>query len=400
MIKLEDVFCAQDNIKNFVEETAVIQLKNLSNLLNSKVYVKLENMQNTGSFKMRGACNKIANLTPEEKSRGIITSSAGNHAQGVAASGKAFGVKTVIVMPKTTPITKIKATKDYGAEVILHGEVYDDAYQKALEIQKERNLVFVHPFDDELVIAGQGTIALEIIKQVEDIDVVVIPVGGGGLISGVSYVLKTLKPNIRIIGVQTLNAQAMKISFDNKELTNIKCLPSIADGIAVSNPGKKTYELISKYVDEIVTVSEDQIASAILELMENYKIVTEGSGAATVAALRNNKIKGIENKKVLGIVSGGNIDISVIESIINKGLINDGRRFQVSLKLKHKSGELQKLLQIISDLGGNVYAIEQSRYDKALDVREQQVIIIVESFDEEHKNKIINEIIEKGYSND
>ena len=397
MISLKDIVKAKQVIAPYIQETSLAKVEYLSVQSGMNVFLKLENMQNTGSFKIRGALNKMSKLSENEKQLGVITASAGNHAQGVARSAQIFGVNATIVMPTTTPVSKIKATKDYGAEVILSGDNYDSAYQKALEIQKEQKLTFVHPFDDEDVIIGQGTIGLEIMSQLRHVDAVVIPVGGGGLISGVAKAVKSINPNIRVIGVETNSAPSIKTSLDCGNLTEIKCCPTIAEGIAVGRPGQITFELIKKYVDEVITIEEDAIASAILSLLEKQKIVVEGSGAAPVAAILSPKLSYLKGKNVVCIISGGNIDVNMIESIINCGLMKDGRRFNLNVKLKHRAGELQKLLKEISNIGGNVLTIEQDRYDQQLGLSEQRVQLVIEAFDIEHKNEILDVLRKKNY---
>lgn len=397
LISLKDIVKAKQLIAPYIQETSLAKVEYLSIKSGMNVFLKLENMQNTGSFKIRGALNKMAKLSDSEKEKGVIAASAGNHAQGLARSAQIFNVKATIVMPTTTPVSKIKATRDYGAEVILAGDNYDGAYQRALEIQTERDLTFVHPFDDECIIAGQGTIGLEIMNQLRHIDAVIVPIGGGGLISGVAKAVKSLNPNVIIIGVETINAASVRVSLDNNKLTEIKCDPTIAEGIAVGKPGKLTLELIKTYVDEVITVEEDEIASAILSLLEKQKIVVEGSGAASVAAILSPKLNYLKGKNVVCIISGGNIDVNMIESIINSGLMKDGRRFNLNLKLKHKTGELQKLLKEISNQGGNVLTIEQSPYDQQLGISEQKVQLVIEAFDEEHKGQIIEALKNNGY---
>lgn len=397
MISLKDIVKAKQVIAPYIQETSLAKVEYLSVQSGMNVFLKLENMQNTGSFKIRGALNKMSKLSEDEKQLGVITASAGNHAQGVARSAQIFGVNATIVMPTTTPVSKIKATRDYGAEIILSGDNYDSAYQKALEIQKEKKLTFVHPFDDEAVIIGQGTIGLEIMSQLRHVDAVVIPVGGGGLISGVAKTVKSINPNIRVIGVETNSAPSIKASLDCGNLTEIKCCPTIAEGIAVGRPGQITFELIKKYVDEVITIEEDAIASAILSLLEKQKIVVEGSGAAPVAAILSPKLRYLKGKNVVCIISGGNIDVNMIESIINCGLMKDGRRFNLNVKLKHRAGELQKLLKEISKIGGNVLTIEQDRYDQQLGLSEQRVQLVIEAFDIEHKNEILDVLRKNNY---
>lgn len=396
MITIQDIIDAKNTIRNHVKRTEVLRVNKLSTLTNMNIFLKLENLQSSGSFKIRGASNKLASLTQEELANGVICASAGNHAQGVASAANTFNTKATVIMPSSAPISKIKATKDYGADVMLCGEIFDDAFQAAVELANQKNMTMIHAFNDPLIIAGQGTVGLEIYEQVENLDVVVCPVGGGGLISGLALALKSLNPNIKIIGVQAENSQNMKKSFDCKQLIVEKTTPSIADGIAVKYPGNITYEMICKYVDEIVTVTEEEIASAILYLLEQCKIVSEGSGAACVAAIMHGKIN-YPKQNVVGIVSGGNIDVDLIETIINKGLIADDRRFEMKVIIKDRTGEMQRLLAIIAGVNGNIFALEQRRFSKSLNVNEQEVTVVIGAYDSEHKMRIIEELKNAGY---
>lgn len=396
MITIQDIIDAKNTIRNHVKRTEVLRVNKLSALTNMNIFLKLENLQSSGSFKIRGASNKLASLTQEELDNGVICASAGNHAQGVASAANTFNTKATVIMPTSAPISKIKATKDYGADVMLCGEIFDDAFQAAVEQANQKNMTMIHAFNDPLIIAGQGTVGLEIYEQVENLDVVVCPIGGGGLISGVALALKSLNPNIKIIGVQAENSQNMKKSFDCKQLIVEKTMPSIADGIAVKYPGNITYEMICKYVDEIVTVSEEEIASAILYLLEQCKIVSEGSGAACVAAIMHGKVN-YPKQNVVGIVSGGNIDVDLIETIINKGLIADDRRFEMKVIIKDRTGEMQRLLANIAGVNGNIFALEQRRFSKSLNVNEQEVTVVIGAYDSEHKVRIIEELKNAGY---
>lgn len=397
MINLNDIVKAQDTIKNFIKKTDVIKINKLSNHTGMNVYLKLENLQSSGSFKIRGACNKIASLTSEEIHNGIICASAGNHAQGVAYGANIFKSHATIIMPKTAPISKIKSTSDLGAEVHLYGDIFDDAYYVAKKEAQETNKTFIHAFDDDYVIAGQGTIGLEILEQVDDVDVVIVPIGGGGLISGISVAVKSLNPRIKVIGVQASNAANMKTSFINKKLCDQPICSSIADGIAVKCPGKKTFEIISKYVDDIVTVTEDEIAQGILYLLEQCKIVSEGSGAAPVAAILSGKIN-FPGKNIVSIISGGNIDVDLVESIINRGLLASDRRFEIKVIIHDRAGEMQKMLACISSVNGNIVALEQRKYDKRLNIKQQEVTIVIGAYGTDHKNLIINELKKNGYN--
>ena len=387
MITINSIQEASQRIKKYIKRTDLIYAEKLSKKTGKKVYLKLENFQNSGAFKMRGACNKILTLTKKEKDNGVICSSAGNHAQGVANSATMMGIKSTIVMPKGAPVSKVKATQEYGGKVIQYGNVYDEAYSKAVELQRETGATFIHPFDDEKVIEGQGTIGLEILDQIDKVDTVIVPIGGGGLISGIAFILKELKPSIKIVGVQAENAPSMKKAFYSKENKPYSVIPSIADGIAVAKPGKNTFKIISKYVDEIVTVSEDEISETILFLLEKYKLVSEGAGATAVASILSGKV-GKKGEKIVAVISGGNIDITLVEKIINKGLISAGRRFEMEVSIKDKNGELLKLIDNITSKGGNIHSINQDNYSNTLDATEQMVKLVIDVKDKEHKQKI------------
>ena len=354
----------------------------ISEMCDNNVYLKMENLQRTGSFKLRGAYNKIANLSESEKKNGVIASSAGNHAQGVALAATTFGIKSTIVMPKHAPLSKVMATRGYGAKVVLHGDVYDDAYAEAKRIQAEENCTFVHPFNDPLVMAGQGTIALELLDDLPDVEVVVVPIGGGGLISGMAVALKTLKPSIKIIGVQTKNCPGMAESIAQKHIVTVDGIPSIADGITVKTPGDLTFDIVQHYVDDIVTVDEEEIASAILLLLEKVKTVSEGAGAASIAAILN-KLAGYKNKKIVSLISGGNIDVNTMTRIINKGLVKSGRKVFFDTIVSDKPGVLSQLLQLVANSGANVLAVTHNRDNRDVALGYCRVELELETADEE-----------------
>lgn len=387
---------ARKTIDGVVKKTPLIESPSLGKQVGGTIYFKYENLQKTGSFKIRGAINKIANLTEEERKKGVIASSAGNHAQGVALGATAQGIKSTIVMPETTPIAKISATKGYGGNVVLHGAAYDDAYKKACELQKKSGAVFLHPFDDEYVIAGQGTIALEILEDISDFDAIIIPIGGGGLISGVATATKEINPNIEIIGVQTDNVPSMKECIAKQKLFSVEPNITIADGINVCTPGKITYDIVNKYVDKIVTVSEDEIADGILFLLEKGKNLAEGAGATPLAAVLAGKID-CRNKKVCIIISGGNIDITLIDRIVNRALINQGRRFEFKVNVCDRCGETEKLLKLITQNKANILFLTQNMYSADLGINMQEMRLVLECSDNNHKNLIASKIREAGY---
>lgn len=353
-LDLERIKKAQQNIKKVVRKTPMFYTSTFSKKCNCNIYLKCENKQKTGAFKLRGAYNKLVNLTEEEKERGVIASSAGNHAQGVAYAATVFNVKSTIIMPLTAPQAKVDATRGYGAEVIQAGQVYDECHNKAVEIQKETGATFLEPFNDIDVMAGQGTIALEILEDLPDTDVIVVPIGGGGLISGIAVAAKSIKPSIRIIGVEPEIVPSAKTSIENRKITTVPGAKSLADGISVSTIGDKCFKYIEKYVDEIVTISENEIAHAMFQLMEISKLVAEGSGAAPLAALLAQKIKGIEGKKVVLLVSGGNVDIATTAKIIERELVLEKRTIRFEVELQDKTGALGSLVSKIGNMGGNV----------------------------------------------
>jgi threonine dehydratase len=386
-ITLKDIQEAKSSLRNAVYKTSLVHNTTFSEMAKSSVYLKMENLQKTGSFKLRGAFNKISRLPEKDRKNGVIASSAGNHAQGVAMAATSYGIKSTIVMPKHAPLSKIAATKSYGAEVILYGDVYDEAYEKAKEIQKQTGAVFVHPFNDPEVIAGQGTIGLEILEDLPDTDIIVVPVGGGGLISGIAIAAKSIKPSIKIIGVQAKNMPSMIESISQGHITTIEGMPTIADGIAVKTPGELTFNIIKHYVDDIITVDEDEIANAILLLMERAKVIAEGSGAVSVAAILN-RLEYIENKKVVALISGGNIDVNMLSRIIDKGLAKSGRRILIDTLIPDKPGTLGILLNRVAETGANVLSVTHNRSTRDIPIGYAKVELELETADEEHVEEI------------
>ncbi|MBQ9031947.1 MAG: threonine ammonia-lyase [Parasporobacterium sp.] len=360
MLTLDQIYQAAYVLKDVARKTDMIYAPEFAE--NRDIYLKTENLQLTGSFKLRGAYYKISQLTKEQKDAGIIACSAGNHAQGVALAATRMGIRSTICMPDGAPISKVEATRHLGAEVVLVKGAYDDAHDRAVELQKETGATFIHPFDDDHVIAGQGTIGLEILDQLKDTDAVLCPIGGGGLISGVAYAIKSLNPRIRIYGVQAANAPSMYESIRRQQPVTIKTVDTFADGIAVKTPGETTYEIIRKYVDEIVTVTEDQIAAAILRLLERQKLITEGAGAVSVAAAMFSDLP-LEGKKTVCILSGGNIDVNILSRVITRGLITSGRNTMLQIALEDKPGQLEGVSHIISECGGNVISVHHERSD-------------------------------------
>ncbi|MNJ98456.1 L-threonine dehydratase catabolic TdcB [compost metagenome] len=386
-VTLSDIQKAQQLLKGIISPTELNHSISASKLLGSDIYFKLENTQRTGSFKFRGAYNKISSLTPDEKARGVVASSAGNHAQGVALSATLAGVKATIVMPETASLGKYTATKGYGAEVILKGEIYDDAFEHAQKLEREKGLTFVHPYQDAHVIAGQGTIGLEILEKVPDIDTVIIPIGGGGLISGISLAIKSINPKVRIIGVQSDRSPGMANLYNKQSATSTKRVATIADGIAIKNPSQLIMdEFISKYVDQVVTVSDDEIAEAIVFLMERVKAVAEGSGAAAMAAAMH---RGLDlGKKCCIIISGGNIDLNIVSKIIDRGQIIRGRLCELSVIVDDLPGNLSRMAKVIADLKANVLEVRHDRVSKGLSLRETRIDFVLETSSLEHVDRI------------
>ena len=391
MLTIDNVYRANNALKGVIRKTDVIYAPKLKPGVN--LYLKTENLQVTGSFKVRGAYYKMTKLTKEEKERGVIACSAGNHAQGVALAAKANGIKAVICLPEGAPISKVEATKSYGAEVCLVEGVYDDAYQKALQLRDEKGYTFVHPFNDEDVIAGQGTIALELTEQIPDLDAILVPVGGGGLISGIAYTIKTLNPHVKVYGVEAAGAPSMKTSLERGGVEELSSVSTIADGISVKKPGDLTYELCSKYVDEIVTVTDDEISAAILALMEQHKLVTEGAGAVGVAAVMFDKVN-LQDKKAVCLLSGGNIDVTILSRVIKRGLAMSGRAYQMMIQLVDKPGQLKNVSRIIADLGGNVVSVH---HERGTDVNGCHLRVELETRNFEHIEEIRRALTDFGF---
>ena len=394
MSKIQDFITAKEKLSKVLLKTSLIQSPIFSKEAGNEVYIKPENLQKTGSFKIRGAYNKITNLSDEEKKKGVIASSAGNHAQGVAYGAKESGIKAVIVMPKSTPLIKVESTKQYGAEVVLHGDVYDDAFKKAKELEEKEGYIFVHPFDDEDVIYGQGTIALEILEELPETDIILVPIGGGGLISGIACAAKILKPEIKIIGVEPDGAASAYEAIKEDKVIELKEANTIADGTAVKKIGNTTFEYIKKYVDEIITVSDYELMEAFLLLVEKHKIIAENSGILSLAALKKLKEK---NKKVVSVVSGGNIDVLMISSMINKGLIRRDRIFNFTVNIPDKPGELAKVVDLIAEQGANVVKLEHNQFKNLSRFKDIELQIIVETNGSEHIQKLIQAFEKKGY---
>lgn len=395
MLTLDRVYKAKRVLSEVVRETDMILSKNLCP--NSNIYLKTENLQITGSFKVRGSYFKISQLSDEEKAKGVIACSAGNHAQGVALAATKNGIKSLICLPDGAPISKVEATKRYGAEVCMVKGVYDDAYKKALELKDEKGYAFIHPFDDPDVIAGQGTIGLEILDQLPDTDAVVVPIGGGGLIAGVAYTIKQINPNCKVYGVQACGAPSMEKSVSDGKIETLEKVQTIADGIAVKTPGNLTFDLVNKYVDGIYTVSDDEIALAILTLMEQEKLIAEGAGAVPVAAVMNGKIPDIEGKKVCCLVSGGNIDVTILSRVIERGLKMGGRTANITIALSDKPGQLMGVSQIIAQLGANVVSVNYDSTDLDMNITDSYLNIGVETRDYQHIAQVKQALKDAGF---
>nr|WP_321311876.1 threonine ammonia-lyase [uncultured Campylobacter sp.] len=397
MLELEKIKAAHETIKDFVYKTPFSLSTRLSKAMDAKIYLKEENLQITGAYKVRGAFNKIANLSPEQKKKGVVAASAGNHAQGVAISATHFGVRSTIIMPEAAPLLKVAGTKALGAEVILKGNNFDEAYAFALEYAKEHDMCFVHPFEDELVQAGQGTIALEVLAKVENPDYIVVPIGGGGLISGVGSCIKQLSPNTKIIGVQSSGAPAMSKSFAAKKQINSSSVRTIADGIAVRDASKITLKTILEVVDEIVEVSDDEIANAILYLLESQKIVVEGAGAVGVAALFERKFCFEPGSSIVIVLSGGNIDVQMLNVIIEKGLIKSSRKMIINVTLIDKPGALQGLTSVLTGTGANIVKIDYDRFSTKLSYGDAMIKITLETKGKEHQENVSSALRAAGY---
>lgn len=394
MLTLDKVYKAAHVLKGVIRTTDLIRAPKICP--EGEVYLKTENLQVTGSFKVRGAYFKISQLSEEEKQRGVIACSAGNHAQGVALAAAKAGIKSLICLPDGAPISKVEATRAYGADICLVEGVYDDAYKKALQLRDEMGYTFIHPFDDEDVIAGQGTIGLELLDQLPDLDAVVVPIGGGGLISGVAYAIKSLNPAVKVYGVQAAGAPSMANSVYDGKIERLASVSTIADGIAVKEPGENTFRLCSQYVDEIVTVTEDEISGAILALIEQQKLIAEGAGAVSVAAVMYGKIP-TEGKKTVCLVSGGNIDVTILSRVIRRGLVKSGRHCLLKIQLVDKPGQLSGVSAIISKLGGNVTAVHHERADENQDINGCFLRIQLETKNFEHIETIKKALTDAGY---
>ena len=394
MLTLEKFEEASEIVKKVTQDTKLVYSDYFSAQTGNKVYLKPENMQMTGAYKLRGAYYKISTLSEEERAKGLITASAGNHAQGVAYAAKAFGVKAVIVMPTTTPLIKVERTKGYGAEVVLYGNVYDEACEHAYQLAEENGYTFIHPFDDPVVATGQGTIAMEIIKELPLVDYILVPIGGGGLATGVSTLVKLLNPNIKVIGVEPSGANCMQESVRRGEVTTLETVNTIADGTAVKTPGEKIFPYIQKNVDEIITVDDDELIVAFLDMVENHKMIVENSGLLTVAALKHLQFKG---KKVVSILSGGNMDVITMASVVQLGLIARDRIFTVSVLLPDKPGELVRVATVIANERGNVIKLDHNQFVRTNRSAAVELKITIEAFGTEHKNQIIHALEEEGY---
>ena len=394
MLTIENVYRAREALQGVARKTDVIKASKLCSGLD--LYLKTENLQVTGSFKVRGAYYKMTRLSDEEKARGVIACSAGNHAQGVALAARENGIKAVICLPEGAPISKVEATKSYGAEVCLVPGVYDDAYKKALQLRDEKGYAFLHPFDDEDVIAGQGTIALEILEQLQGVDAVLVPIGGGGLISGIAYTIKTLAPNVKVYGVQAAGAPSMAQSIAHSQIEELKSVSTIADGIAVKRPGGLTFEIVKNYVDGIVTVTDDEISAAILALMEKQKLVAEGAGAVAVAAAMFGKVD-LQGKKAVCVVSGGNIDVTILSRVISRGLEMSGRNCKLTLEVADRPGQLMRALELIAAQGGNVTSVRHEHSCEGTQVNACFVRINLETRNFEHIESIKKVLTEAGF---
>jgi len=394
MLTLDSLYKADFSLKQIARTTDLIRAPRM--FPDQEVYLKTENLQVTGSFKVRGAYNKMCRLTEEEKAKGVVACSAGNHSQGVALAAAKAGISAIICIPEGAPISKVEATKGYGAEVVLVPGIYDDAYERALQIADETGRTLIHPFDDDDVIAGQGTIGLEILRQLDDVDTVVVPVGGGGLISGVAFAVKTLKPECKVYGVQAAGAASMKNALEKGKREALERVSTIADGIAVKMPGTKTFEYCQQYVDEIVTVSDDEVASAILALMEQQKLVAEGAGAVSVAAVMAGKVDASKGKTVC-LVSGGNIDVTILSRVITRGLIKQSRFVEILVEVFDRPSQLSIISTLIAKNGGNISYVEHDRKNDNIDLQHCLVRFGLEVRNREHINTLINAIRDLGY---
>lgn len=394
MMTLDKFEEASEVVKKVVNPTKLIYSEYFSKESGNKVYLKPENMQYTGAYKVRGAYYKISTLSEEDRNKGLITASAGNHAQGVAYAAKLFGVRAIVVMPTTTPLIKVNRTKSYGAEVILKGDIYDDACAYAIELSKKEGMTFIHPFNDEDVATGQGTIAMEVIKELPTVDYILVPIGGGGLSAGVATLSKMLNPKIKVIGVEPSGAACMKESILAKKVVSLEKVETIADGTAVKTPGDKVFPYIEKNLDDIITIDDEELTLNFLDMIENHKMVVENSGLLSIAAIKK---LGVTGKKVVSIISGGNIDIITVSSMVQHGLRQRGRIFTVSVLLPDRPGELAKVSELIASLKGNVIRLEHNQFVNINRNTEVELIITMESYGMEHKNEIIEGLAKSGY---
>lgn len=395
MITIEDIKRAQLILKNIIHDTDMFHSKTFSEKSGNKIYFKAENQQRTGAFKIRGAYNKIYNLTDEERNKGIVAVSAGNHAQGVAYAAKLFGIKATIVMPEYAPMAKIIATQSYGAEVVLEGRNIEEAMQAGLKLASN-GMTFIHPFDDNFIIAGQGTVALEMLQDTPNLDAIIVSVGGGGLISGISIAAKSINPNIKIIGVQTEEFSPAKLSLELGENVCAHGSFTFADGIAVNKCGHLPLEYMRQYVDEIVTVTEDEVSNAIFYLLERCKLVVEGAGAAAAAAVLSKKIN-LQNKNIGVLLSGGNIDLSILQTIIDKGFMMEGRRVELKVIMKDKPGQLKGMAEIVSAYNSNIYSTYYNRAKDGVNPGLVYVSFVLETRNHEHAREIFNALEKNGY---
>ena len=394
MLTLDRFEEATEVVRRVTADTKLVYSEHFSNLTGNKIWLKPENMQVTGAYKIRGAYYKISTMSEEERKRGLITASAGNHAQGVAYAAKAYGVPATIVMPTTTPLIKVERTRAYGARIVLHGDVYDDACEKALQLAEEEGLTFIHPFDDLTVATGQGTIAMEIVKELPLVDYILVPVGGGGLAAGISTLTKLLNPKIHVIGVEPAGANCLQVSLEKGEVTSLPSVSTIADGTAVKRPGEKIFPYLRDNLDDVITVEDDELVVAFLDMVENHKMIVENSGLLTVAALKHLDVQG---KKIVSVLSGGNMDVITMSQVVQNGLIARDRIFTLSVLLPDRPGELVRVSSVIAELRGNVIKLEHNQFYSTNRNAAVELRITMEAFGTEHKNKIIEALEQGGF---